>query len=286
MAEAGQIDSPCSTVNGSCSVSWYSPGGTGTGNGNDARAPLNPDELFDRNGRVAVLAYMVGEESFEDENSDGLFSYRMITEEEIETTALEFSTNIPEAFLDQDENGVQSGIDGAFEPYIDRNGNQQYDAADEVFQGVNCDDTTSSENHCSELTNIFVTASFVMSGDDLFFEVYEITLVEGVETWTSIVDSPETPVLSGSKQLRIYIYDVNGNSPPEETDVKVSADGASLAATYDHVILGSTEPHVFDITILANDGAIPGSSITVTINTDIDGKLASWPINLVYPPAP
>ena len=286
MAEAGQIDSPCSTVNGSCSVSWYSPGGTGTGNSNDARAPLNPDELFDRNGRVAVLAYMVGEESFEDENSDGLFSYRMIIVEEVETTALEFSTNIPEAFLDQDENGVQSGIDGAFEPYIDRNGNQQYDAADEVFQGVNCDSTTGSETHCSELTNIFVTASFVMASDNLFFDVYEITTVDDEATWTLIDYSGGPPVLTDTESFLVVISDENDNSPPEGTKVEVTIEGASLAATYDHVILGSTEPHFFDITILANDGAIPGSSITVTINTDIDGKLASWPINLVYPPAP
>ena len=287
VAEAGIIESPCSTINGFCSVSWYSPGGS---NGNAARAPRNPDEPFDRNGRVAVLAYMSGEESFSDEDSNGLFSYRMIDTNDDgiddgikDTVAPEFFTNIPEAFLDRDENGVQSGIDGAFEEYIDYNDNGQHDSEDELFQGVNCDDSIPAEGHCSDTLNIFVTSSFVMSSDHIFFEVYESTMIDDVATWTLIEG---TPVLTGAENFLIGVFDENGNSPPEGTKVSVTIDGALLGSTVEHTIFGGTEPYYFEITVSPEADPVPSSQIGVDIIADIEGITSKGGFDLIYPEAP
>src|SRR6267142_4723005 len=105
VAEGGQLVSSCSTTSGGCSATMTS-------------AAFRP-----ANGRVTVLAYAVGEESFNDIDGDGLAD---ASPNELKD-ANNVSTDMPEAFADYNENGVRDAIAGStaglLEPFIDFNSN-------------------------------------------------------------------------------------------------------------------------------------------------------------------
>jgi len=113
--EWGLMQSPsCKTKDGTCSVTWQ------TGSADDA--PVDH--------KNTIVAYTLGEESFEDANGNGIF-------DDGDTTF----TDIEEPFVDSNRNGVyDSG-----EPIIDRpNGNDLsgkngvHDIGDTFFNGGGC----------------------------------------------------------------------------------------------------------------------------------------------------
>ncbi|HET7176439.1 MAG TPA: hypothetical protein VFK21_10580 [Gammaproteobacteria bacterium] len=63
VANSGQITGQCLTLNGNCTVTWTS---SGLPNANDG---------LHLPGRVEILAYTVGEESFDDADGDGVFDH-------------------------------------------------------------------------------------------------------------------------------------------------------------------------------------------------------------------
>ena len=128
--EGGSIVASCQTSDGACSATMTS----------QAPRPAN--------GRVTVLAYAVGEESFEDSSGNGVAD-RAPIDEMVDGNGL--STDMPEAFRDDNENGV---FDAATEAFIDYNQNSVYDGPDEKYNGVLCDNVTappagSSAGTCS-----------------------------------------------------------------------------------------------------------------------------------------
>lgn len=136
--EGGSVLGSCSTVIDS------------NGNSN-CSATLTSQNPRPANGRVTVLAYAVGEESFDDLNGNGLADLG------------EF-TDLPEAFRDDNENGARD----ANEPFIDFNLNGAYSAADGKFNGVLCDESRvpppapSSAGTCSATKSIHVRGSLVI----------------------------------------------------------------------------------------------------------------------------
>jgi hypothetical protein len=159
--EGGQIQSQCLTTDGSCTVNWTSSG---------TRPPL---------GRSTILATLQGEESFYDQNGDHVL------------TAGEAFTDVPEAFRDDDEDGVFSAANDAV--FLDYNSNGTHDAGDNLFNGVLCCDDaaidaaavgdacygvahssgypSAPDNFCSTQKNIHVRAdnTIVMAATDLYF---------------------------------------------------------------------------------------------------------------------
>jgi len=97
----GSVQPSCTTVGGSCSVTWTSQ---------DPRPA---------NGRTRILAYAVGEEAFLDINGNGV------------ADAGEF-TDTSEAFRDDNENGVRD----ANETFIDFNGDGIFNGPDGKYNGV------------------------------------------------------------------------------------------------------------------------------------------------------
>lgn len=115
----------------------------------------DPGQIF--GGRTTVLAYATGEEWFDDANGNGLYDYVDVNDNgsyEAGTDTLEGFTDLPEAYRDDNEDGVfgnettPGGCDnpsgdggvtatatecsswqlgGAVEPFIDLNSNSQYD---------------------------------------------------------------------------------------------------------------------------------------------------------------
>lgn len=113
ITEGARVASSCTTLNGDCS------------------AVFNSQNFRPSNGRVTVLAYAVGEESFIDLDGNGVASSAA---ELFDANAV--STDMPEAWVDYNENGTR---EASTEPYIDFNSNYSYDLADTKFNGVLCD---------------------------------------------------------------------------------------------------------------------------------------------------
>src|SRR6185369_13293017 len=102
----GSIQPSCTTINGACSVTWTSQN----------PRPFVPGINV---GRATIHAYAVGEEAFVDLNGNGV------------ADTGEFTDN-SEAYRDDNENGVRD----VSEPFIDFNGNGQFDGPDGKYNGV------------------------------------------------------------------------------------------------------------------------------------------------------
>src|SRR5712692_9419341 len=214
-AEGGSIGNgplgACNTVNGACS------------------ATMTSQNFRPLNGRVTVLAFAIGEESFTDIDGDGLASLVNRfngTNEMVDANGA--STDTGEAFLDNNENGVRDAIGAstALEEYEDFNLNGLFDAPDGKYNGVLCNDTTgtSSPGTCSAQRSIHVFRNLpiVFSGSH---PVFQVTDPATGSAKTSIdTTACNTTIVSTD----ITITDVNGNLMPAGTTVDFTTTNGTI----------------------------------------------------------
>ena len=217
IAEGGSVTGSCTTASGACS------------------ATLTSQELRPTNGRVTVLAYAVGEESFTDVDGDGLAS--KVNRLTATTELIDFNgaaTDMPEAFLDTNENRVRD----AGETFIDFNANGQYDAGDGKYNGVLCNETapgTSSAGTCStrKSIHVFRNIPIVFSGSSPVLRFYEETstgTLTPIDPATGVVFTacnPAVPFTREQKTILVVVTDVNGNPMPAGTTVSFSRNLSS-----------------------------------------------------------
>ncbi len=103
-SEGGSVTPSCTTTTGTCN------------------ATVTSQSLRPTNGRVTVLARAIGEEAFTDGAGGGTPNGTCDSAAEM-IDANGMPTDMPEAFVDYNENGIRD----ANEPYFDFNGNNQYD---------------------------------------------------------------------------------------------------------------------------------------------------------------
>lgn len=212
-AEAGTVVGSCSTVGGACSANYISSGGRPT------------------NGRATVLAYAVGEETFTDVNGSGwadLASGMTPANEMIDPNGN--STDLPEAFVDYNENGVLN----AGEPFIDFNQNGIYDSADGKFSGVLCDDITtgrSSAGTCSTVHTIHVRRSQVMVLSSSYANITINGGVSPVAVTPCNVTTGNTPFT-----FNVTVVDVNGNAMPAGTTVAFTKDNGTITSDASYIV--------------------------------------------------
>jgi len=217
VAEGGQMGSTCSTITGACSATMTSA----------AFRPLN--------GRVTVLAFAVGEESFSDVDGDGLAD--LSPNEVVDANGV--STDMPEAFLDNNENGIRDTIAGSavLEQFIDFNNNGLFDVADGKYNGTLCNEPpsgTSSAGTCSATRSIHVRRNFpiVFSGSDPVFQFNDGTTLAPVNS----VDVRFPTCVNGSaysppvRTVLVTITDVNGNIMPQGTTVTFSTTNGTIVS--------------------------------------------------------
>lgn len=217
--EGGSIVGSCTTTSGACSVDWTS----------QSPRPSN--------GRVTVLAVAKGEESFVDNNSNGVFD------------SGDTFTDISEAFEDDNENGsYDSG-----EPFVDQNKNGVFDAGDGLFNGVLCQHPTLCSSNSS--INVWASQVLVMSGSSLnvAFSSSPLSVSAGTK---------------GSASTTVTVYDVNNQMPPAGTVIKVSAGNGTLQTGASYTVPDSTfdGPYSFLLSI-AGDGTSSSGLVTVTATT-------------------
>lgn len=105
----GSITPSCTTVKGTCSVTWTSQ---------NPRPEATKGAMQD--GRAVILAYTIGEEYFLDLNGNGL------------ADSTDTRTDDSEAFRDDNEDVIRQSS----ETYIDFNSNGAFDAGDGKYNGV------------------------------------------------------------------------------------------------------------------------------------------------------
>lgn len=205
IAEGGAVDSSCLTVKGACSVTLRSQ---------------NPRPL---DGRVTVLAYAVGEESFTDTNGNGLADKTELFTED--SNGVKTSTDLPAAFLDVNEDSVRNSS----EMYLDFNGPDangvRSDAADGFYNGVICDHSVapnSTNTACSARKSVHVRQSAVL----IFSGSYAV-----ISIVTPNDENPlafENPCSSPPKNVVIGVVDSNGNIMPAGTTIDFKATNGKV----------------------------------------------------------
>ncbi|NTV12725.1 MAG: hypothetical protein HGA96_02135 [Desulfobulbaceae bacterium] len=178
--EGGSITPSCATKDGACSATLTSQ---------------NPRPA---DGRVTVLAYAIGEESFSDLDGDGL----------ADLVPREIVDDMQEAWLDSNRNGAREYN----EPFIDFNNNGIYDGPDGKFNTNLCNETpdpstptrVSSPGSCSARKSIHVRrdTEIVFSGSYAVVSPAAVTLSScGAidEEILTVVDGNGNPLPAGSK---------------------------------------------------------------------------------------
>ena len=265
--ELGSIVGSCVTLNGACSVKWTSQDprlpayadpitirGTRwiSGDAWNYKCPRHnedsgpcPFDLADpainppgyaRGGRSTILVTAIGEESFADTNGNGLYDKG------------EFWTNLPEAFRDDNEDGVhtpsqrkdcddpvlgdelcQAGFD---EDFVDFNTNGVYDLNNEpeaeddsslpdgLYNGVLCPDSLDLEGVCSrDLVNVRDSLVLVMSFSDA--SAFELLVIEDDER----NEPNDRDPLDGEESYTLYVADIFNNPPPAGTTISYEGSG-------------------------------------------------------------
>lgn len=133
LTNAGSVQSECILQDGACTIEWRS------------QNPRTAD------GVVLILARTVGEESFRDVDSDGIYT----SGEDIFSLA---NDDLGEAFLDRNQNGdYDQG-----EEYFDYNDNGQYDPANGIYNGTAC---LAGQNCSTSLLEITQTGKLFLASD-------------------------------------------------------------------------------------------------------------------------
>lgn len=220
IAEGAQIGSSCTTVDGTCNVTFKSA------------------NLRLTNGRVSILAYGIGEEGFTDMDGDGYVSSNA---ERVDANNV--STDMGEAWVDYDESGFYE----LGEPFIDFSPNGIHDSGDGLYNGVLC---KSGNTWCSSTKNINVrrqdvivlsgSSAVIKASDDLYANVVAnpnlfnpltppsgTRLEDGKDIQLSAcVDG--TPFTNTPKTVLFQITDERGNTMPAGTTISASVTNGTI----------------------------------------------------------
>lgn len=233
----GAIEPGCTTTDGTCSVTWTSqnprfPDLTGDEFIRTIYTPGNkcpslnyfsgpcPDDLgFTRGGRSVILVTAIGEESFIDRNGNGI----------MDEAEKDLFTNLPEAFLDNNEDGIfnpatdackGAGADtpqciaGQEEIFVDFNSNGIYDKNNNpaVYNGKLCPPEGDGVWCSRDLVNVRGSTVLILYGDELDDLAVELYQGRNRATGTSW----------NGGEYTAYISDIYNNRPSSSSPVTIT----------------------------------------------------------------
>ncbi|MER2492997.1 Ig-like domain-containing protein [Catenovulum sediminis] len=263
MCDVGNDNDPANDTDAAAGLPCFGIENTATG-------ALGPLQLTGyKKGRLSILAYAVGEESFVDANANGKYDTG------------EYFGDMAEAFLDWNEDNLFCGrlADGSASPgaeatvnpvtpeadatpdgtclpggddeeFIDFGGtangtldvaNQTYDKGDSKFNGILCelDDDSCNQNFIHVRRDI----TMILSGSNAVFRVID----SATESDLTLIDL----VNNASVSLTAYITDINGNPMPVGTTVSITTDNGTIQGTSGYEFVNSTSsiPTGFSFTL-------------------------------------
>jgi hypothetical protein len=187
----GSIIDSCTTTQGICSVTLRSQ---------------NPRPA---NGRVVVLAYALGEESFTDQNGNGIYD------------SGEPFDDMPEPFLDINENGIRE----ATEPFVDTNANGVYDGRNGKFNGISANPLVTAPTTIHDRVSIPI----VFSGSTAYITLRDMA-DSPINTVALDVCTDGTAFANNPLAFKVNVVDVNGNVMPAGTTIKFSTDNGTIVS--------------------------------------------------------
>lgn len=236
--ELGQIQPNCQTVNGRCVVNWTSAEARSLGIG-DSIYTYNDD------GVTTITATVIGEESFVDTNSNGIFDNGDL-----------FDTNSDkgESFEDYNDDGIYNV---GYEKFLDFNGNSIRDAKDAKYTGLGCQDTGGRCSEANGLKNIFVSTRLIMAEDSQNIRVLDAS---GNSVSTIIDGQTYTIEVSGSR---------NGQAPPSGTTLSVSSEEAEILTESTITVPVTRSRYSFTLRVrdIDVDEEVAGALITIKATT-------------------
>ncbi len=244
VSEGARIGSSCTTVDSTCSVTFTSQN----------TRPVD--------GRVTVLAFAVGEESFTDLNSNGTVDN---AGEMVDSNGL--TADIREAFVDYDEDGTRD----LNEPFFDFDGNGTFRAGgDTVYNGILC---TAGAPICSATKSLHVNQSLVIvlsdsqpvSAADIFSRLPALPL-----------DLGGCANKGGAFSFNLLLRDLHDNPLPAGTTVNVSSTNGRIDLGSSAVVPNSNSRYIpaaippqsafnFPVTIV-NDAPTTGVCADTTLS--------------------
>jgi len=266
-AEAGSVVGACSTVGGACSATYTSSG-------------TRPNSATNGYGRVTVLAYAVGEETFTDLNGNGTVDS---ASEMIDANGL--STDIGDAYVDYNEDGK---YESAAEPFYDFSGSTSFvgttsglppfnfvgatSSGDGLYHGVLC---TPGAAICSPQKSIYVRQSQVIV---LSSSAARITINGG-----AAIAIPPCNIVNGDvpATFTVTVVDVNGNAMPVGTTVAFATDNGKITSPASYIVPNSIGCRTGYAGCPASAGSATFGDIPVTMQSD-----AIFTLAIVTPPAP
>ncbi|NTV12432.1 MAG: hypothetical protein HGA96_00620 [Desulfobulbaceae bacterium] len=248
--EGGAITPSCNTLGGVCSVTLSS------------QSPRPID------GRVTILAYAIGEESFKDLDGDGL----------ADLSPNETVADLPEAWRDDNYNGYRD----ADETPIDFNNNGIYDLADGKFNTNLCNESVdpldptrvSSAGSCSTQKTVHVRKNLqVVFSGSFVYNYY-----------------PTSVTLASCDSFRaetLYLLDENNNPLPKDTTIELSFPSPSpvkLSGTASFTIGSGTSPSQSTFLVTGDDTCASGAMglLTIVVTTPLKNSSSMYiPINVL-----
>ena len=235
ISTGGVITASCSTKDSLCS------------------ATLTVQDPRPADGRVTVLAYAVGEESFIDRNGNGIAD---LASEMFDINGN--STDMGEANIES--NGTPGYQLGEF--FLDFNSNGIWDGPDGLYSGVLCNSATSSLCPAGTPKTIHVRQSAVIVFSD------STAVITRISPAALPIDLGSCP---GASSVTVRVVDKkNGNPMPTGTTISFEGGGGVVVAapsTFTQDNTGAT-----DYTVNINDGgrvscAAGSGAITITVKT-------------------
>ena len=243
--ELGQIEPSCVTASGSCTVNWTS---------------ADPRGTLGNAGRTTILATVDGEESFQDNNSNGFFDDGDFLFRDNNNSATfdagDDDFDMPEAYLDINESNSHDSGEFFYESDSPANG---FSIADGLYNGPNCQHTSLCN---TTKTTIKVSDSLVLIMSE---NTPDIISVGSDTSLTNICPAPcnVTPTLGTVGTTSItYNFTIVG-----ATNNQVLPVGTTIAFTAtDTKILGNS---TFTVTNTSTSSITTGASVfSVTLVTD------------------
>lgn len=230
--EGGAIEGSCTTVSGTCSVKWTS------------QSPYPSD------GISSVLVTAIGNESFNDVNSNGVFDNG------------DSFTDLGEAF--RDDNDSASYNSGEF--FLDFNNNGSYSSTDNLYNGTPC--THSTLCAVSNYVAVNANSRLLMSGSSANIYIESTLIAGGAKTLISVATSLDISALGNGHNFEVIAEDSNGNSMPGGSTITVETSNATLGSSNSFDVSNCDDFSANRLPVsISPDGDASAGGLTFTVTT-------------------
>ncbi|VAW52059.1 hypothetical protein MNBD_GAMMA06-1359 [hydrothermal vent metagenome] len=249
--ELGIIDPSCTTANGGCSVTWRS------GNPKTNNLPIDP--LANPPGFTTILAFVEGEESFIDNDANGVFS------DGDGFAVLGFDRE--EAFRDDNGNGAFD----AGENNIDFNSNSVHDSGNNLYNGKGCIHSTLCDANADAI-NVWQSIELVVAENDP--KVIGVAIGSGAASATF----PASFNTSQNSLTFTIGGTVNEQILPVGTKITFSTTNGEITSGENHTVPNSvSSADSYTVFISGDDTSSSDGVLTMEIEMGDSGSIFNFP---------